>query len=163
MQTNKAGRRSQPDPLMVTMRIFFGMIFLLPGLCGGAFYIESIVDWVIWSFKASGPQYYQDAFLFFAVPSIWLSIFLVGILFRHAYSPAAPKASLVLSVIAVIVFAFALLILLPNFLHGPVGENLIVLFFGFLGVGLAAVPPFLFWRSAVLASPKARSHSEVKP
>jgi hypothetical protein len=157
MYDNNAGNQPQPNQAMVALRILLALIFLLPGLCGGFFYLASLADWVSRGFSYSGHENYSGAFLIVAVPSIWLSILLLGILLRFATWKAAPKASLILSIIAVAVTAVAGLALLPELGIGNVGDVLMFLLFSLVGLGLAAVPPFLHWQ-ANRSSPQPPEH-----
>jgi hypothetical protein len=133
----------------VALRIVLGIIFLLPGACGGLFYGAALVERVgSGALFGSGPDNYSGAILIIAVPSILLSIVLVGILLRYARFQSAPTVSLVLSLLTVFLAVSSYLMVRAEFSAGVPEETVLVAVF-VAGSAIAGLPPFLHWRSHV--------------
>ncbi|MFZ2100886.1 MAG: hypothetical protein WAU86_10015 [Oricola sp.] len=124
-----------------------GILFLAPGACGGLFFGAALAEWLGNGFSfGGGPENYTGAFVIFAAPGILLSVLLLGILLRYLKWDAAPKASLVLAVVATgtAILSFAILFGGGNTVTV---EDKILLFVACLaGFATAALPPFFHWR-----------------
>jgi hypothetical protein len=133
----------------VALRIVLGIIFLLPGACGGLFYGAALIEWVgSGALFGSGPDNYSGAILIIAVPSILLSIVLVGILLRYARFQSAPTVSLVLSVLTVFL-AVTFYLMMHAELRADVPDGTMLLAISMIAFAIAGLPPFLHWRSHV--------------
>jgi hypothetical protein len=133
----------------VVLRIVLGIIFLLPGACGGLFYGVTLAEWANSGFLfGRGQDNYSSAILIIAIPSILLSIVLVGILLRYARIQSAPTISLVLSLLTAFLAVSSYLMMHAELSVGVPEETMLVAAF-VAGFAIAGLPPFLHWRSHV--------------
>lgn len=155
-RTDPGGRRPRTrSGIVIALQIVLGILFLLPGACGGLFYFSALVQLVA-RWLRSGDASYADGFLLLATPSMLLSIILLGILMRLISWTEAPTVSLALSITAtiVVVSASVMLVLGPELTSGLFGpdflfENAYPRFALAAVVAwlVAAVPPFQHWSS----------------
>jgi len=133
--------------------IVLGIIFLLPGACGGVFFIGNMVDWLSNNFSfSSGEMNLGSLVLAIASISLLGSILLIGLVLRFSRWQAAPTLSLVLAVLATIVVLLTHLMGATTINSGDSEELGILFLLSALGLGVVALPPFLFWRKARLAN-----------
>ena len=136
-----------PSKAPVVIRIILGVLFLLPGACGGVFLGGTFVEWAennfhnrSWSFAA--------LFIIPSAGSILLSVLLVGILLRFARWKNAPIASLVLSIVSVLIILLAHRMMLDTFVEGDTESAGLMLIVSVACFAAASVPPFLHWWNA---------------
>jgi hypothetical protein len=131
----------------VALRVLLGVLFLLPGACGGLFYVAALFEWISGGFRFRGPDNFTGAFVIIAAPSILLSTILIGLLLRYATWRRAPQASLALSIISAVVILMSVLMLYDEMgINAP--DDIIVTVLVIAGaIGVSVVPPFLHWRS----------------
>jgi hypothetical protein len=131
----------------VALRVLLGVVFLLPGACGGLFYAAALLEWISGGFRFRGPDNFTGAFVIIAAPSILLSTILIGFLLRYAAWRRAPQASLALAIIAAVVILMSLLMLYDEMgINAP--DDIIITILVIAGaIGVSVVPPFLHWQS----------------
>ncbi len=135
--------------------IFLGILFLLPGACGGLFFGTALTEWASANFKLKGETgAYLAMFLFFAVPSILASIGLLGLLMRISSRNWAPKVSLVLAILATITVALSYLMLRSAFAQEGASTDLVLSGLAAVALALAALPQYLHWRKSRVGDPQ---------
>jgi hypothetical protein len=129
----------------VALRIALGVVFLLPGLCGGVFYGAALGEWLSNGLHFAGGENFTAVFVIFAAPSILLSVVLLGILARFAVWRHAPRASLVLAIVATITVILGYGMLYDDMASGSAGDGFVAIFTAIVLLGISALPPFLHW------------------
>jgi hypothetical protein len=134
--------------LYIALRIALGVIFLLPGLCGGVFYGVALGEWLSNGLHFAGGENFTAVFVIIAGPSILLSVVLLGILARFAAWKQAPVASLVLAIIATLTIIFGYGMLYNDMASGSASDEIVAILTAIALLGICAVPPFLHWWKA---------------
>ncbi|MGR6468144.1 hypothetical protein [Rhizobium sp. PAMB 3182] len=130
----------------VTLRVLLGVLFLLPGACGGLFYVAALFEWISGGFRFRGPHNFTGVFVIVAAPSILLSTVLIGLLLRYASWRRAPQASLALAIISSLVILFSVLMLYDEMGIDAPDDIIITILVTAGAIGVSVVPPFLHWR-----------------
>jgi hypothetical protein len=131
----------------VALRVLLGVLFLLPGACGGLFYVAALFEWVSGGFRFRGPDNFTGAFVIVAAPSILLSTILIGLVLRYASWRRAPQASLVLAIVSAVVILLSVLMLYDEMGINAPDDIIIAILVIAAAIGISVVPPFLHWRS----------------
>ncbi len=127
--------------------ISLGILFLLPGACGGLFFGAMLADWLgnAFTFRSGGLNLGPGITGMSAV-SLMASIFLLGVLFRRSKWSHGPAVSLWLAILAVLVVFAAYVMLAPTILEEDTESRFYLLAASLAGLGLVALPAYLYWR-----------------
>ncbi len=135
--------------------IFLGILFLLPGACGGLFFGTSVAEWIDGGFALKGETGgYMAMFLFFATPSVLASIALLGLLMRISKRSWTPKVSLALAILATITVALSYLMLRSAFAQEGASTDLVLSGLAAVALALAALPQYMHWRKSRVGEPQ---------
>ncbi|MBL0374673.1 hypothetical protein JJB09_21910 [Rhizobium sp. KVB221] len=129
----------------VILRIGLAAILLVPGLIGLAGFCFLLSEWVDQGFGFASDRWLMALFVIAALCAVSFSVLTVGIILRFARWKKAAKASLVLSVIAVLTIVLGYQMLLdalgPDDAEGPT----MAFIASAAALILIAAPPFLHW------------------
>ena len=143
--SDPGGRRPRKrSGIVVALQIVLGILFLLPGACGGLYYFVGVSAWIDMGFQFPSGDF-SGLFVVFGALSALLSIVALGVLMRFVRWSWAPQASLVLSLIAAAVVAGYVVMFGIEPATGL--EHLAFAAIVIIALLIAAVPPFQHWWS----------------
>ena len=127
--------------------IILGILFLLPGACGGLFFGAMLADWLGNAFTfRSGDLNLGPGITGMGAASLIGSIFLLGVLFRLSKWSHGPAVSLWLAILAVAIVLVNYLMLAPTISEGDTEGTFYLFAASLAALALVALPAFLLWR-----------------
>ena len=135
-----------PSKAPVVIRIILGIVFLVPGACGGLFLGATSVEWLnalSTARRTSDP--YAILIIVPAITAICVSVILLGILLRYARWKNAKTASLVLAIFSALSIALAYQLAIDTTSGGDSEFEIIALLTALAALVIVSLPPLLHW------------------
>ncbi len=148
-QITPQGAEQAGRPMWVKiLLIILGIVFLLPGACGGFFLSFALLDW-IGNLQGGTRDPYMPVVLFIGGGSLFLSLSVLGILLRFARWQAAPGLSLAIAIVSAVALILTFVATREDFNGGSSEDELLLIAVMLIGLFGGVLAPLQHWRASM--------------